>query len=503
MTAGGGLRRVLTATLLWVAGMVWLQWLRGSAGFHYEFEDDALYHQLLSGLADGGWFANTIHPVHRPSHLPLILILLRPLHWLLGGGWLAVYIIKAVAIGSGSLGVYLLARSQKLAPQAAATWGLIYLLFPPTTMLALSTFRALSLALAPLLFLIWAFSARRFALYVGILMLLLLIREDLALTAVLLSGVAVVRRYPARWPLVTVTACVGWYLVATRLLLPSTLPAHYDQVIYSSNIALSGLSDPTHWIAVTAIFLPLLGLPLLSWETAVGAVGLASILLHKSGFAGNLLHLMTPLVAAAMAGAVVAAGRLQRPHLERWVVAAVLVAHLQPWIPPIVAVDASANGPAPAELSHGGAWSPVHSRYHTPMGPADARLEAVAKISEDAAVTASGHLLPALSPRAILYEYGHRDVDYTDVDWILIEDRNLYSGAGSYITIPNGDLAQHRATLLAGFEVVMERDRVLLMKRVQAVSGLRARIDALMPRRNASQQMKRGVRSPGEDRAPL
>ena len=228
-------------------------------------------------------------------------------------------------------------------------------------------------------------------------------------------------------------------------------------------------------------------------------MGLASILLHKSGFAGNLLHLMTPLVAAAVAGAVLTAARLQRPHLERWVLAAVVVAHLQPWIPPIVAVDAAANGPAPAELSHAHAWSPIHPRYHTPMGPADTRVEAVAKIPRDASVAASGHLLPALSPRAVLYEYGHRDVDYTDVDWILIEDRDLYSGAGSYITIPSGDLSRHRAVLLDGFEVMMERDRVLLMKRVRTIPGLRGRINALMPSRDAPDPLQRGVRSPGEN----
>jgi len=487
----------MTVLCGWVVAVVVLQWLRLQAGFHYEFEDDALYHQILAN----GTLTNTIHPLHRPSHLPVILLLLHPLHALLGGGWGAVFLLKALFIGSGSIAIVMLGRSQGLSQRDAEAWGLVYLLFPPTLMLTFSTFRALSLAIGPLLFVLWAFCAKRWRTYLWLLCGLLLFREDLALSAVFLAGVAWLRKYPARWTVATIGICAAWFLVTSRLILPQILPAEYDQIIVQSNLDFGGLSDATHWVAVATLLAPLLFLPLGAWEASIGIVGLASILLHKSGFAGNLLHLMTPAVAGAMGGAVLSYARIQPKHRRNTrnaVFLAIVLAHMQPWIPGIVATEHEANGPPESMYSTEHAWSPFHQRYLSGDEYMSTRLEAVQRIPKNASVSATGHFLPLLTPRDTLYEYGHRDTPFADVDWIILEGRDLYSGAGAYISLLPEDVHKHRQALEQTFHVEHDRDGILIFKRI--APGLQTdRLRNLVPRRQAPPSLRRGVRSPGEE----
>lgn len=509
--APGGRIWGLGLLLAWVAGVVALQWLRYRAGFHYEFEDDALYHQMLDNVGRGDLFVNTIHPLHRPSHLPLILVLLWPVHALLGGGWVGLFVIKAVAIGAGAIAVFLLGRSRGLSEPQSLAWGAIYLAFPPTIMLALSTFRPLALAVTPLLFLVWAFSARRFRTYLAVLVVALAVREDVALSAGALAVVALIRRYPAKWALWTALLCGGWFLIVAHVVVPALLPADYLDVVFASNVESGGALaflgralEPTHLVALGALLLPLLLLPLGAWEAAIGLIGVAAVLLNKAPLSGNLLHLTAPAVAGALAGATIAHARLRdrAPRLLVWVGIGVLVAHLQPWIAPVVATHHAANGPAAADQTTEGAWSPFHPRYYAGDGLESARAAVLEPIHSDARVSASGHLLPALSPRQTLYEYGHRDTPFAEVDWIVLEARDRYNGAGAYIALTPDALALHLAELRAAFHVEREESGIVLLRRVRSDPGLSRRLRALTPRRDAPPERRRGARSPGEERLP-
>ncbi|MFT5433078.1 MAG: putative membrane protein, partial [Myxococcota bacterium] len=263
--------------LVWAVAMVILQWLRARAYVHFEYEDDALYLQMLD-VVDRSHFDNTIHPGHRPSHLMPILTVLWPLYALLGGGAIAVWIIKAIMIGGGCFATFLIAKAQNLGPRHALFFGVLYLLLPPTISLTLSTFRPLTLSLGTLLFVLWAVAAGRDRSLLILCGVLLLFREDLALTLLLVAALVFWQRRTIAVPLGILAIAGLWFAVATWML-PS-----WGDVIVSGNLAGGGLGgtvaavfESSHVRYYAALLLPLALLPLLSLETAVGLVGIAAI----------------------------------------------------------------------------------------------------------------------------------------------------------------------------------------------------------------------------------
>jgi uncharacterized membrane protein len=451
---------------LWCIVMVLLQHWRFEAFFSFEFEDDALYHQMLSKVGEGQWIANTIHPNHRPSHFSPFFFFLWPLYALFGGGWFAVYLIKALFVGSGAVGVFLLAHSQGLDERKSLFWGVFYLLIPPVIVLTLAPFRPIVLALGPLIFLLFTYSTGRWKSFLILMGVVLAFREDLALSVAILSMIAVFQRREIHWMLVPAAVSLTWFAVAALWILPAILPASYGTVMVSTNVSGAGLLDtisqifqPSHLLGALVLLLPLCFLPLGSWLILFAAVGVASFMLNRRPFAGNLVHLATPAVAAVVCAAVLTSARMVATR--RWIFpalgACLLLAHIQPFIP--------ASFAPPAQS----AWSPFDASFYDEDELDKLRWKAVNLVPDNASVTATGHFLPALSPRSQLYEYGHPDVPYLDSDWLLLEGRDLFTGGGSYIAVNEAILQKQRALLTDFTELRYDQDGIVLLKRTKLI----------------------------------
>lgn len=480
-------KTLLLMVVLWSALMVLLQWLRLRGFVHFEYEDDALYHQLLFNTGNGSWPTNTIHPLHRPSHFAPATLVLWPLYALLGSNWMALFLIKSLLIASGALAVYRLAHHAQASESQALQWAGLYLLAPPTIALTLSTIRPLALALGPLLFLLWAFVARRLRLFILLTVCCLAFREDLGLTVALLSLIALYERRSWRWILIPATLGLGWFFCTTQFILPLILPASYGDVIVSSNLSEGGLLaslanivEPTHLLAVLALLLPCLFLSLTNPYVIVSAVGIAAICLNRRPFSSNMIHLATPAIAALMCAAVLAFGRWRNrwPHWMRALWLAVLVAHIQPWIPPTVASPSFVANDA-------GAWTPFHPKLMEQSDADQVRWAAVHQVPLDASVAAVGHLLPALSPRTTLYEYGHDDSPFLEADWLVLDQADLHNGSGGYIRLTADSLNKHLELLAPWFSPVFQRGGVALLRRTgSADPTLREAVQALVEGRH-------------------
>ena len=444
--------------------MVLFQHGRLEAFFSFEFEDAALYHQLLFNVGDGQWIVNTIHPLHRPSHLSPLFFLLWPLYALLGGGWVAVFIIKSVLVGSGAVAVFMLARSQSLSERDSLLWAAIYLLFPPVIVLTLSPLRPMVLALGPLLFLLWSFTSERWKSFLLWMIVVLFLREDLALSVATLSLIAFLMKKEARWVLTPAVVSLSWFVVAVFWLLPNFLPAPYGTIIMGTNLSEAGfwdslryLFEPTHIVGALALLLPLCFLPLGSWFILFAAVGVASFMLNWRPFVGNLVHMTTPAVAAVVCSAVVSQARLaaKKPRLLAAVLLCLCVSHVQALVPASFAPPAEPNS----------AWSPFDPSFYEQDALDKIRWKAVAAVPDDVSVTAVGHFLPALAPRSLLYEYGHPDVPFLEADWFLLEARNLFAGGGSYFALDPTVFKKQRAILAPYVETRFEQDGIVLLER--------------------------------------
>ena len=445
------------AMVTWIAVMVCLQQLRLSAGYHAEHEDDALYHQMLYLVGEGRLFANTILPYHRPNHLSFTYLALWPLYAFMGGGWLALHVLKACIMASGAVAVCRLARLGGAPAWAGAAWGVVYLAYPPVIVLTLGTVRPLALAVPVLLWLLDAFVAKKFRPFLVWLVVALLTREDLALSAMLLVSLAVVERRSREWIIWPSVLCVGWFLVATRIVLPAMMPAGYWDQIVAENVSQSlvdtFLMNPlqrSHLLGLAALLLPLALLPLGRREVLFGAVGIAAFAINWRPLMPNLTHLAAPAV-AAFVGAAALIGGASRRRLAA-VCVCLLLAHVQPWIPPTLAV--------PPEIGGQVAWTPFHPAYHRCDPLCEAQVAALASIPRSVPVTVTGQLLGRFTPRTTLYEYGHERVPFLSPEWIVLQEAR--ESPSTFIAIT--DLKPH-LQLLRGTHSVMTSSRGIVVLR--------------------------------------
>lgn len=514
MSRSRELALVTVLALVWAAIITWLGWLRVQTFQSPEFEDEALYHQMLWAVGQGTPFENTIHPLHRPSHWSPVTLLVWPLYAAfsqLGSPHVAVALVQALALASGAFVVRLLVRAVANAtPADVFRWVTVYLLFPPTLALALSPYRPLLLAVPALLLVGYGVVSRRLGLTLLGFGAAVVCREDLALVALPLALVAWLRHRDLRFVLWPLGLALAWYLVVTRAVLPAILPAGYEAIVVQSNLATDGVGallarpfERTHLVALLLLVVPLLGLPVLAWESLLGATGVAAIALYKGGFAMNVVHFATPAVPAVLVGAIVAWGRhrKQRPWLGAAVLGAVLLTHAQPWLPPVFATDEAHNGAPDATLPGVGTWSPFAPARFQP--DVTGRWELLALIPPDAPVAAVGHLLPALSPRARLFELGHADTPFLDVTWVALEARHLYRGAGDYLAFDPPAAVCALAALRGAFHVERASGDLTLLRRAAEPANVRvleAQVRACRPQRATSPDARRGVRSPGASR---
>src|SRR6266511_2178408 len=96
------------------------------------------------------------------AHIDPVLILFAPLWWLWPSPDLLL-VAQAVAIALGALPVYWLARKHLASRRAGVGFALAYLVYPPTTWLALNEFHPGGLAMPALLFAFWYLDEDRLA----------------------------------------------------------------------------------------------------------------------------------------------------------------------------------------------------------------------------------------------------------------------------------------------------------------------------------------------------
>jgi hypothetical protein len=177
--------------------------------------------------------------------------------------------------------------------------------------------------------------------------------------------------------------------------------------------------------------------------------------------------------------------------------AATLLVHVTPTGLALVATDCAHNGP-PADRWLCDVWSPFDAAFRTRDAGDDDRDALVALIPADASVAATGNLLPALTPRVSLWEYGHDDVPFGTADYVALDGVDRYAGAGRYLA--TGGLETHeRALAKGGYALVKRYDSglLLLVRQGMPSKTLSATLRALMPTR--PEGGKRGARSPGSD----
>jgi uncharacterized membrane protein len=185
------------------------------------------------------------------SHANLMLYPLAALYWL-APDVRALLLLQAAAVGLAAAPLYLMGRDRG-APWLGVVAGAAYLAHPAVQNMALFDFHIDALAATALLFALWAGEARRWKLMLACCAIVVLCKENFAITVAWLGLWQLARR---RWRLgaALVAGGAAWFIFATRLLVPALVGG--GESLHVSRFARYGDTLPA--IALFALTNPLL-----------------------------------------------------------------------------------------------------------------------------------------------------------------------------------------------------------------------------------------------------
>ncbi len=465
-------------------------------------------------------------------HVNLIAFAFAPLYWL-GGGATLLYVVQAWWLAAGGIPTYLIARDRLGSPWWGLLLAVVYLMYAPVQWISWAMFHPEALIITPFLFAWWFATCstwpRRWVWYWAMVLLVLSMREDVALALIVLGVVLAVRlrhdlRRVRRHAAATVVVGAVWYLVATRVVLPhfndgkepfyityfygeygSSIPEIVGTMVRRPGMVLDDATRPDRLAFYRHLLHPLGWMPLVNPLALLMAVPqMVASVIGLSPYARMIRYqytsvMIAPLVIATVDGvrALVRAregwlapvGRAARVVLPFWLVIASVSTNM----------DLSPS-PLGREENHG-VWSRPHPRH-------ESLREALTYVPDDAAVSASFQLVPHLSHRRHVYDWpnpfvpavwGNDDCDrlpdpriitHVILDKLHIGENNEYLFEEMFAP-PRPRLGD------AGdppFEVLYEDDAVIVGRRVGSTPELDER-----PQRDSCRMLaaRRGVAGSG------
>ncbi len=447
--------------------------------------DMGIYDQGFWLVSRGGQSFMTVRGMEFwGHHLNLIVVAFVPFYWL-GAGPSFLYVAQAIGLAFGAFPVYLIARDRIGRPWMGMVFAAVYLIYAPIQWISWANFHPEALVIAPLLYAWWFATHRRWRGMFIALLIALSIREDAALVVIMLGIVLAVMYRPGKgehrdrmMALATFGLGVGWYVLATRLVIPhfnqgkqpfyiqyfysnygSTMPEIIKTMIRHPNRVIGDATQPDRLRFYRDLALPLGGLPL------AGPLALLMVLpqmlasvIGLSPYARSIRYQYTAMMIAPLLIAAIEGGRA----LWRFKVMHVL---LPIWMLGCAYMTNVAWSPSPIGDAYF-VWAQPSPRHA-------AMSEALKLVPDDASVTATYLLLPHLSHREQIYDWpnpwvpsywgnddGYRLPDPASIDYIVIDRTQVGEGQK---TLVEGFIAPD-----GPYEVLFDTDDVLVAKRKDA-----------------------------------
>jgi uncharacterized membrane protein len=441
--------------VLYVATFGSLTWAQhanfGTFGYDMGLYDQGIW--LLSRFKDP--FVTIRGLDYFEHHVNLITVLFVPAYWL-GAGPVFLYLVETVWMALGAVPLFLLARDRLGGGWPAVAVAGCFLLYPSLEWINWWHFHPDALVITPLLFAWWLARSsggpprrspgpprnRRWGWFAVAVAVALACKEDAAL-AVLMLGLVLAVLGERRAGLLTAAAGAGWFLLATRVVIPAAgggdgpfyqelFPGFGDSlgeivwnmVVHPSRLLelasqADRLSYYWHMLAPVA-FLPLTAplVLLISAPQTVVNVTSGHPLTHDYRFHYSAIVLAGVFLATVEGMALLGRGRTARRVLMGALLATSLVAHV-------------AWSPSPLGRQYDdGIWARPEPRHATVRA-------ALRLVPPDAGVSASYNLIPHLTHRTYAYEYpnpwrvanwgahGENPPDPATVQYLVVDERLL------------------------------------------------------------------------------
>jgi uncharacterized membrane protein len=413
-------------------------------------------------------------------HVNLVALLFVPAYWL-GAGPQFLYLVETVWMALGAVPLYLLARDRLESAWPAVAVAGCFLLYPSLEWINWWHFHPDALVITPLLFAWWLARSprRRWGWYAAAVGLALACKEDAAL-AVLMLGLVLALLGQRRAGLATAVAGAGWFLVATKVVIPAAgggagpfyqelfpgFGGSLGEIVWNMTVhpsRLWGLATRQdrltyYWQVLAPVaFFPLAAplVLLVSVPQTVINVTSGHSLTHDFRF-----HYTSIVLAGVFLATVEGIAWAARSQPARKVLIGVLVATS------LVANVAWSPSPLGRQYDDG-IWARADPRHATVRA-------ALRVVPPDAGVSASYNLIPHLTHRVYAYEFpnpwvvtnwgahGEHPPDPATADYLVIDERLLGDQRPLYdrLLSPKG-----------GYRKVFDVDGIVVARRQPGAGG--------------------------------
>jgi uncharacterized membrane protein len=405
-------------------------------------------------------------------HANLGLFLLAPFYRV-GAGPHFINLLQVASMALGAVPLFLLARERLGSPRLALVPAGAYLLHPALGFFAWEEFHPDVMAITPLLFAWWFARRQRWGAFAACVIYAVSWKEDVALAAVVL-GVVLLLRGHRRAGLVTAASAAVWFLFVNRVLLPGVSgEAFYDHLFsdlgdspweivttlaFHPTRILRALGAPDARTYVWQMLGPFAFLPLLAPPAfGVGAPQFVLNVVSEAGFTRSISYHFSALPLAGMTlGMVEAVALLGR---RRVAIRRALVGVL-----------------AATSLAGAVLWgvSPIGRQYDEgfwPLAPnarQAAMEQAVGLPPGDAAVSATYEFVPHLAHRRRIYDWPN---PWVPTNWGLHNEGTPDPGVVEWLVVdrrlvgPTADLLD-RLLGDGEFRVEFDRQDIVVARRV-------------------------------------
>jgi uncharacterized membrane protein len=410
------------------------------------------------------------------DHASYFLLFLVPLYWIWPNAQLLLH-LQTLALAVSAVPVFLLARKAFGSSWLALLPAIGFLLAPALGYMDLENFHPDSFEVPLLLFALYFMTQRRWSVYLVMVLLLLLIKEDVPLLVVPL-GIYVALKFDRKMGLVTAYAGTLWFIIIVFFLGPHFSGAG-PEGLDAYRVPFGGFGGLLHttftapWQVLAdlltadkikyliQLLAPVLFLPLFSSSALIVLPVLIVNLLSTHTYQSNIQYHYTSLTLAGLtAAAVFCLAKLRSTRRRNALVVLALLASV---------FSAYVWGPLQ------GSRDPV-MKYDANYADVQALREAVKLIPKDAVVAARPRIATQLAHRAKIYDfptpfyssyYGPPSLDRQrlpqsdEVQYVIdFPDRLSDVGARVFASLQENE----------GFQVIFDKEGVVVLKRTEAAA---------------------------------
>jgi uncharacterized membrane protein len=343
-------------------------------------------------------------------HVNVITLAFVPFYWL-GAGPHFLYLIETIWMALGALPVWLLARDRLGSRWLPLGLAASYLLYPSLEWINWWHFHPDALIITPLLFAWWLANRARWGWFSVAVAVALLCKEDAAL-AVAVLGLVLALRGHRRAGALTCVAGVGWFLLATKVIIPiangGSSPFYVKELFPGfgdslSAIAVNLITHPARFFSLVSqpdrltyyreLLVPVAFMPLAAIEVLLIGVPQAAV----NSISGHALthdiryHYSSIVIAAVFLATVESCARLGgRVAVRRLLVGLIVVTSLAANV---------AWSPSPIGTHYRtGIWALAQPRHEVVR-------DALELVPGGVGVSATYYLVPHLTHRVHIYEF--------------------------------------------------------------------------------------------------